>query len=130
MMAGKKQYGKVSFKLLLLAVYFVFFVVQSFLRFTSPQSRQSLETDNYQKTFTGKSCDSKNILSQNNLGKNKSLTYLNKRFHPKHAVIIPSNDFELRNFYANGFVKPYFRDEYIADIKINSISLRGPPSLI
>ena len=129
MYSGKKQYSKLFYKLLLLAVYFAFFTVQLLLRYTSSHSQQSLEGNNYQKDIPAKSAFTKTFISKSDNKKDKHLSYLNKRFHPKDAVIVPSHEFQLQSFYSKVTPKSFFKDEHIADIKINSTLLRGPPSL-
>src|ERR1700689_1932133 len=117
-----KQYGKLFFKFFLLAIYFVFFSVQLFFRFDLSHSQQSLESDNYQKNFVGKSVNGKIIVAKAETKKDKSLTYLNKRFHPKNEIIIPDLDFQADHFYSAFFVKFYSRNNRIRTIKINSVS--------
>ena len=77
----------------MLAIYFVFFSVQLFFRFDLSHSQQSLESDNYQKNFVGKSINEKVTRAKAEAKKDKSLTYLNKRFHPKNEIIVPALDF-------------------------------------
>ena len=113
----------------MLAVYFVFFSVQLFLRFDLSHSRQSLESESYQKNFSDRSVAGKIIIAKSETNKDKSLTYLNKRFHPKNEIIIPDLDFEGNHFYSAVPVKFYLPDNTITPIKINSASLRGPPAL-
>ncbi len=129
MRSRKNQYGKVLFKLLLIAVYFGFFIVQIFLRYTSPQSQQSLGTDNVHCTSTVKSTTAKNILSKKDPKKNKTLCYLNKRYHPKEAVVIPMDDLNLHCFYSQIHSRFYFRNNYIPHAKIPASYLRGPPAI-
>jgi hypothetical protein len=123
----KEQYTKLFFKLLLLAVYFGFFTVQLFLRYTSAHAQQSLDLDSYQKNLTEKTFAIKTVLSKDETPKTKSLCYLNKRFHPKDNVILPDLDFQIKNFYAIRSAKFYFVDGHLAGSKINTASLRGPP---
>ena len=125
----QQQYGKLFFKFFLLAIYFVFFSVQLFFRFDLSHSRQSLETESYQKNFSDRSVAGKIILAKSETKKDKSLTYLNKRFHPKNEIIIPNLDFEVNHFYSVVSVKFYLPDNTISPVKINSASLRGPPAL-
>jgi hypothetical protein len=129
MTGNKEQYDKIFFKFLLLTVYFVFFTVQLLLRYTSPQSQQSLETDNCCKTLKSKSGIPKNIVSRDDPKKNKSLTYLNKRYHPKDGVIIPSMDFQVHYFYAVELSSFYSSCENIPGTRIKTASLRGPPAI-
>jgi hypothetical protein len=125
----QKQYGKVFFKFFLLAIYFVFFSVQLFFRFDLSHSQQSLESDNYQKNFVGKSVKEKVTGTKAETKKDRSLTYLNKRFHPKNEIIVPELDFKFSNFYSVGFKIFYFPDNSVSNTKANSVSLRGPPAL-
>lgn len=131
MAADKKGYVRLFFKVLLLAVYFAFFSVQLFLRYTSSNSLQSLalDLDNYHKNIASKSFHAKALISQKDTKKNKNLTYLNKRFHPQDEVTIPSHDFQIRFYYSEVAKNFFFRDVHTVDIKINSASLRGPPVL-
>jgi|SRR5271170_605279 len=124
-----KQYGKLFFKFFLLAIYFVFFSVQLFFRFDLSHSQQSLESDNYQKGFVGKSVNGKIAGATTETKKDKSLTYLNKRFHPKNEIIVPNLDFKFDNFYSVGSKSFYFPDNRVLNTKENSVSLRGPPAL-
>jgi hypothetical protein len=125
----KNSYGKVLFKLFLSAIYFGFFTVQIFLRYTSPQSQQSLCTNNVQYTSTVKSTIAKNILSRKDSKKNKTLCYLNKRYHPKEAIIILMDDFNLHCVYSENHSRSYFSNNYIPHIKIPASYLRGPPAI-
>ncbi|HSZ85470.1 MAG TPA: hypothetical protein VK787_05535 [Puia sp.] len=130
MNCGKKQYTKLFFKLLLLAVYFGFFTVQLFLRYTSSHSQQFLDLDNsYQKNLTEKSFTIKTVLSKDETHKCKSLSYLNKRFHPKHNVILPDVDLQIKNIYSIFSVNFYFINNGITELKVNKPSLRGPPAV-
>lgn len=125
----QKQYGKLFFKFFLLAIYFIFFSVQLFFRFDLSHSRQSLESDNYQKSFVGKSSNGKITGAKAETKKDKSLTYLNKRFHPKNEIIVPGLDFRFDNFYSVVNKIFYFPDSRVSNTKPNSVSLRGPPAL-
>jgi hypothetical protein len=124
---SKKQYTKLFFKLLLLAVYFGFFTVQLFLRYTSSHSQQSLDLYSYQKNVTKKISPIKTVLSKNENPKTRSLSYLNKRFHPKNNVILPDLDLQLKNIYSIFSVNFYFINKGVAVLKVNKPSLRGPP---
>jgi hypothetical protein len=128
MLGRKNPYGKVLFKFFLSAIYFGFFTVQIFLRYTSPQSQQSLNTDNVRCLSSVKSTIAKNILSNKDPKKNKTLCYLNKRYHPKEAVIIPMDDFNLHCFYSQIHPRFYFSNIYIPHAKIPASYLRGPPA--
>jgi hypothetical protein len=127
-LARKKQYNRIFFRLLLFALYFVFFIVQVFLRLTSPESQQFLGTGNYQKPLAPKSSNSKNIISKANPGKKNPSSYLNKRYHPKDSVAIPSREVQLCHFYSEISSKFYSDKDYTPHAKINSGSLRGPPN--
>jgi hypothetical protein len=129
MNSRKKRYTKLFFKFLLLAVYFGFFTVQLFLRYTSSHSQQSLDLDSYQKNPTEKSFNVKTILSKDETPKTKSLSYLNKRFHPKDNVILPDLDPQIKNFYTTLSTKFYFDDGHVAELNTHSLSLRGPPAV-
>lgn len=123
----EKKYTRLFFKLLLLTVYFCFFAVQIFLRYTSSHSQQSLDLYNYQKNLTEKSFTIKTVLSKNETHKSRSLSYLNKRFHPKYNVILPDLDLQLKNIYPGFSVNFYFISNGITELKVNKPSLRGPP---
>ncbi len=127
MNSRNKQYGRLFFKVLLLSVYFVFFSVQLLLRYTSSHSQESLEVETCRQNSVANSHTGKILALRNESKANKSLSYLNKRFHPKDEVIVPSHDFEFQPFYSEAAVKSYFGEEHIGGIKINTISLRGPP---
>ena len=127
MVCREKHYTKLIFKLLLLAVYCVFFIVQLFLRYTSSHSQQSLDLDSYQKNLSEKSFSSKTILSRDKDPKNFSLSYLNKRFHPKNNVILPDLNLQLENICVVYSVNFYIIKNGITEIKVNKPSLRGPP---
>jgi hypothetical protein len=129
MNCGKKQYTKLFFKLLLLAVYFGFFTVQLFLRYTSSHSQQSLDLDSYQKNITERSFAIKTVLAKDETNKAKSLSYLNKRFHPKDSVIIPDLDLQVKNFYVIRSEKFYFAHGHIAESNTHILFLRGPPAV-
>src|ERR1700735_5378014 len=128
MNCGKKQYSRLFFKLLLLAVYFGFFTVQLFLRYTSSYSQQSLDLDSYQKSLSERSFVIKTVLAKDATSKTKSLSYLNKRFHPKNNVILSDLDLQIKNFYAIQSAKFYFADGHIAESNTHILFLRGPPA--
>jgi hypothetical protein len=125
----QKQCGRLFFRFFLLAIYFVFFSVQLFFRFDSSHSRQTLESDNYQKSFVGKSGNEKIIGAKAKTKKDKSLTYLNKRFHLKNEMIVPELDLIFGNFYSVGSKVFYCPDNSVSNTKTNSVPLRGPPAL-
>lgn len=127
MFDSKTRYDKVFFKLLLLAVYFAFFTVQIFLRFASPQSKQFLGADDFQKTVVLKTGTLKNTLSNAGSDKNGSSSYLNKHYQPKDVLMIPSQICLLTYFYPEVLFKFYFGKEDITEIKPNEAFLRGPP---
>jgi hypothetical protein len=127
MVVSRNRQMKFFFKLLLLTVYFAFFSVQLFLRYTSSHSLQSLDGNDYQKSNAEKPALSKTFVAQKDNKKNKNLSYLNKRFHPKDEVTVPSHHFQVQSFYTELTIKFFFRDEHITASKINSASLRGPP---
>jgi hypothetical protein len=129
MLRGKNSYDKVLFKLFLSVIYFGFFTVQIFLRYTSPQSQQSLSTDKVQYTSAVKSTIAKNILSKKDSKKSKALCYLNKRYHPKEAIIILMDDFNLHCVYFENHSRFYFSNNYVPHIKIPARYLRGPPAI-
>jgi hypothetical protein len=130
MVGRKDQNDKIFFKLLLLAVYFVFFAVQLILRYTSIQSQQTFGPNIYLSVSVGKPGIANSILFREDHKKNISLLYLNKRYHPKGAVLIPPQNFQIHCFYSEVPEKCYFRPDNITEIKINSPFLRGPPSAI
>jgi hypothetical protein len=130
MVSGKKQYGKLFFKLLLFTVYFLFFTVQIFLRFASPNSQQVLGQQNLQRSSAPYSATNKSILSKANPEKSKSSSsYLNKHYHPKDSVGIAAQEFHLTHSYPECLTKFHSRQEKIAGIKLNTAFLRGPPSV-
>ncbi|HLK29684.1 MAG TPA: hypothetical protein VKT28_13995 [Puia sp.] len=127
MVADKKGYVRLFFKLLLLAVYFAFFSVQLFLRYTSSHSLQSLDLDSYKKIAASKTLSDKVYISQKDTKKSKNLSYLNKRFHPQDAVNISFSDFQVQAVFAEVKNKFYTTDKYFASLGIITSSLRGPP---
>jgi hypothetical protein len=126
---GKRQHTKLFFKLLLLAVYFGFFTVQLFLRYTSSHSQQSLYLDSYQKDLTQRSFAIKTVLSKDEIPKSRSLSYLNKRFHPKDNVILPDLALQIKIFYITALTKFYFVDGHVAGSDTHTLFLRGPPAI-
>ena len=130
MFGKKKQYDKIFFKLILFAVYSVFFTVQIFLRFTSPQSQQSLGQDNYQKTFAFKPDARKNIFPENTATKITTSVYLNKHYHPKDVVILPFQDLELKYIYFDFPASYAFTNAQFSGNRIGTTSLRGPPAML
>jgi hypothetical protein len=123
----KRKYPRLVFKLVLLAVYFAFFAVQLAFRFNASLAQQSLESACYQKN-PAKGWNIERGKEFDNLrGKNKTLSYLNKRFHPKNAVIVSAVTSDFVSYYIPVVENSYFRDSYIAALKINRPSFRGPP---
>ena len=129
MVCKEKQYTKLIFKLLLLAVYFVFFTVQLFLRYSSCHAQQSLDLDSYQKNLTEKSLSSTTVLSKDDRTRSLSLSYLNKRFHPENNLILPDLALQIKNLDAIRSKKFYFVDDRVAELKMHAPTLRGPPTI-
>jgi len=129
MAVRNRQYSRLFFKLLLFAVYFLFFTVQLFLRFSSPNSQQFLGQPNFQSSsaFTTTAC--KIILSKAKPEKNGSTSYLNKHYHPKDPAGITAQEFCLTHSFRLCSTKSHFSKQKIADIKLNTAFLRGPPSV-
>ncbi|HLY71382.1 MAG TPA: hypothetical protein VKR53_16725 [Puia sp.] len=125
----EKQYTKLIFKLLLLAVYFVFFTVQLFLRYSSCHAQQSLDLDSYQKNLTEKSLSSTTVLSKDDRTRSLSLSYLNKRFHPENNLFLPDLALQIKNSDAIRSKKFYFVDDRVAELKMHAPTLRGPPTI-
>jgi hypothetical protein len=124
----KRKYAQAGFKLVLLAVYFAFFSVQLLLRFDSSLARQSLDGDGYKFYAAGILRYEHAKCSGQKVVKNKFLSYLNKRFHPKDALIAPPATSDFVSYYIPVVENSYFRDSYIAALKIKKPSFRGPPS--
>ena len=120
-------YSRIFFKLLLLALYFVFFTVQLFLRFTSPQSQQLLGID-YSKSINNKKV-CKNSLCKSQKGNKENASYLNKHFQPKEELFVSSLIFQFHNSYRIVLSNFFYRADKIKDSKSFFTSLRGPPSL-
>ena len=130
MVNRKRQYSKLFFKLFLFTVYFIFFTVQIFLRFTSPHSKQFLGADNFLKTAGPKPQIGRSFFFLNNSGKSSyTSTYLNKHYHPKDGVIFPSHDFLSHFFYPDLPKQFFFIHEDVVRIKMAFTPLRGPPSV-
>ncbi|MBS1917718.1 MAG: hypothetical protein JST87_15715 [Bacteroidetes bacterium] len=126
MVADKKGYIRLFFKVLLLAVYSAFFIVQLFLRY-SPHTLQSLEVNNYKKVVASKDVSHYATISAKDSKKSKNLSYLNKRFHPQDAVNFRLSDFQIQAVFAEIKKKFYTTDKYFASLTIRTSSLRGPP---
>ena len=130
MAARNKHYSKIFFKSILFAVYFLFFTVQLFLRFASPNSQQFLGQPNFQSSSTSfTSTAVKNILSNPKSEKSGPTCYLNKHYHLKDAAGITAQVFHLVYSYGECLNKFYFGKERVADIKLNTAFLRGPPAV-
>jgi hypothetical protein len=129
MVAGKNVYVRLFFKVLLLAVYFAFFSVQLFLRYTSSHSLQSLNLDSYKETAVAKKVTNAESVSSKDTKKNNSISYLNKRFHPQDEVTIPSQELHIERFYKEVRISFLIPDDYIKNTPIYTFSLRGPPAL-
>jgi hypothetical protein len=129
MVADKKGYIRLFFKVLLLAVYFAFFSVQLFLRYSSSHALQSLDLDNYKRVVASKNVLYGETVSAKDTKKSKVLSYLNKRFHPQDAVNIPVNNFDVQAVFAACKNIFYTTDKYFTSLTIRSSSLRGPPAV-
>jgi|SRR5580704_1337276 hypothetical protein len=125
----RRQYGRIVFKLLLLAVYFVFFNVQLLLRYSSPRSLQFLESGSYRNLISNQSAGPKAITVHPIANKNESVCYLNKRYHPKDAVNVSIQEFKFEYFYAEISVRFCLDKEDISRLKTNTTPLRGPPAI-
>lgn len=124
MFFGRKNCTKLFFKLLLLVVYFSFFSVQFFLRYTSANSQQSL---GFRAHFPAQAASEK-LAYKNTHNPGKLLCYLNKRFQPQDAVMLPVFDYGFRAFYRLVSNKSREQSSYLAVRKLNATSLRGPPN--
>jgi hypothetical protein len=123
----KGENAQVFLKCILLAVYFAFFSVQLLFRFNSSLNQQSLNSDSFQKyALTAWNNDCQRA-ADNLHGKNKTLSYLNKRFHPQEAVMIPAPGLALISYYIPVVKKFYHGHTYISGLKINRPPFRGPP---
>jgi hypothetical protein len=120
----KSNNAQVVFKSMLLAVYFAFFSVQLLLRFDASLSRQSLDTESY-KSHADRERTMASVELQ---GKNKCLSYLNKRFHPKDALFAPALADQLDLVHSPCTEKCYWTEPYISVLKIDRPSFRGPPT--
>jgi hypothetical protein len=127
MFLDNKKYAKLFFRLLLLAVYFGFFCVQFFLRYTSSHSQQSLDLDNCHEKFASSTVSAK-ASCKSDTKKSSPPSYLNKRFQPQDAVMVPVCDFGIPGFYSLIGKKNWPTESHLFDRKLNALSLRGPPS--
>lgn len=123
----KRKYAQVVFKTMMLGVYFAFFCVQLLLRFDCSLSRQSLDTDSYKIHAAGDRNREGTKGFGELQGKNKFLSYLNKRFHPKDALIAPALANQSVLVHPPHAEKSYFTEPYVYVLKINRPSFRGPP---
>jgi hypothetical protein len=128
MIAQKKAYLRLFFKMFLLTEYLAFFSVQLFLRYTSSHSLQSLEHVYQGRILNPLSDSEKSGHLELTPKKISGLSYLNKRFHPEYMPVITCGWDEIRPFYRLEGKFSLSHTPQIPAANMGSMILRGPPT--
>jgi len=124
-----QRYHKYFFKLLLFAVYIVFFSVQLFCRFATTQTFASLEAYSYSASKAAQVKSGEKEIPNSFPKRHYKSVFLNKHYQPETVLFVETPDFYIPFLYKEFSATFNFIDENIKDPHFWTPFLRGPPSL-